>query len=138
MYIFPKVHLGSLWNVLSIFSNVLRVIVEICLVDHMIYVDQFLEGQGLKIFDFEKFSIAWLLGHKFFKIKQNFFHSYRNHVINPQISTITLNTFENIEKKFHNDPRKTLGDMYIYFRGDLLLLNCIYFCTFQNRILTND
>ena len=36
----------------------------------------------------------------------------------------TVNTFENIEKKFHNDPRKNLGDIYIYFRGDLLLLHC--------------
>ena len=31
--------------------------------------------------------------------------------------TITLNTFENIYKKFHIEPRKTLGDMHIYFRG---------------------
>ena len=48
-----------------------------------------------------------------------FSHSYRNHVINPQFLTITLNTFENIDKKLHNDPRKTLGDMYIYFRVEL-------------------
>ena len=37
--------------------------------------------------------------------------------------TITVNTFENIDKKIHNDPRKTLGYMYIYFRGDILWLN---------------
>ena len=39
--------------------------------------------------------------------------------------TITVNTFKNIYTKFHNDPRKTLGDMYINFRGDFLLLNCL-------------
>ena len=33
--------------------------------------------------------------------------------------TFTVNTFENIDTEFHNDPRKTLGDMYIYFRGGL-------------------
>ena len=35
----------------------------------------------------------------------------------PKMLTVTLNTFENIGKKFYNDPRKTLGDMYIYFGG---------------------
>ena len=40
--------------------------------------------------------------------------------------TVTVNTFENIDKKFHNNPRKTLGDTYIHFRGDLLLLHCLY------------
>ena len=39
--------------------------------------------------------------------------------------TLTANTFENIDKKFHNDPRKTLGDMYIFSGGDLLLLHCL-------------
>ena len=37
--------------------------------------------------------------------------------------TFTLNTLENIDQKIDNDRWKTLGDMYIYFRGDLLLLN---------------
>ena len=72
--------------------------------------------------------IAYSFGGNFWKQGGSHFkfsHSYRNHVINPQISTITLNTFENIDKKFHNDPRKTLGDMYIYSRGDLLLLHCL-------------
>ena len=35
--------------------------------------------------------------------------------------TIAVNTIENIDTKFHNDPRKTLGDIYIYLRGT-------YFC----------
>ena len=39
--------------------------------------------------------------------------------------TITLNTFENIDKKIYNDPGKTLGDMYIYFMRDLLLLHSL-------------
>ena len=29
--------------------------------------------------------------------------------------TITVNTFENIDTKFHNDQKKIIGDMYIYF-----------------------
>ena len=32
--------------------------------------------------------------------------------------TITVNTFENIDTKFHNDQRKTVGDMYICYRGE--------------------
>ena len=57
-------------------------------------------------------------------------HLYRNHEIKPQMITITLNALENIAKKFHNDQGKTLGDMSIYFRGDLLLLHClvVYSC----------
>ena len=45
--------------------------------------------------------------------------------------TITVNTFENVDTKFHNDPMKTSGNMYNYFRGDrnLLLLNCSHFTT---------
>ena len=38
---------------------------------------------------------------------------------------ITVNTFENIDKKIRNDSRKTVRDMDIYLRGDLLLLNCL-------------
>ena len=45
--------------------------------------------------------------------------------------TITVNTFENIDTKFHNDPRKTLGDMYIYFGWDLLLLHCLVLLNLQ-------
>ena len=42
------------------------------------------------------------------------------------MQTITVNTFENIDTKFHNDQRKIIGDMYDYFRGDLLLLSGLY------------
>ena len=44
-------------------------------------------------------------------------HSYRNHKIKLQMLTITVNIFENIDTKFHNDQRKTIGDKYIHFRG---------------------
>ena len=40
--------------------------------------------------------------------------------------TLTFNTFENIDTKFHIDQRKTAGDMYFSFRGDLLLVNRLY------------
>ena len=66
--------------------------------------------------------IAYSFGGNFLKQGQSllkFSLSYNNHVSKPQMITITLNTFENIDKKFHNDPRKTLGDMCIYFRGGL-------------------
>ena len=33
--------------------------------------------------------------------------------------TITVNAFENIDTKFYNDQRKTVEDVYIYFRGVL-------------------
>ena len=39
---------------------------------------------------------------------------------------VTDNTFDNIDKKFQNDPMKTIGDMYIFFMGDLLLLHCLF------------
>ena len=38
---------------------------------------------------------------------------------------ITVNSFKNIGAKFHNDQRKTIGDIHSYLRGDLLLLNCL-------------
>ena len=64
-----------------------------------------------------------------------FFHSYTNYVINPQILTIILNIFENIDKKFHNDPRKTLGDMYIYFRGGLTFVALFIFPFFMLTLI---
>ena len=43
--------------------------------------------------------------------------------------TITEN-IENIDTKFHNDQRKTIGDMYIFFQGgltfvELFMLECL-------------
>ena len=32
---------------------------------------------------------------------------------------VTDNTFDNIDKKFQNDPMKTIGDMYKFFQGGL-------------------
>ena len=46
--------------------------------------------------------------------------------------TTTVNKFENIDTKFHNGPRKTVRGMYIYFRGDLLLLHCLELYTVYN------
>ena len=36
--------------------------------------------------------------------------------------TTTVNTFENIDTKFHNDQSKTIGVMNIYFRGGFTLV----------------
>ena len=49
------------------------------------------------------------------------------------MKTFTDNTFDNIEKKFQNDPMKTVGDMYIFFSGDLLLLHCLCCLFYYNR-----
>ena len=43
--------------------------------------------------------------------------------LKPQMLTITVNTFENIDTKFHNDPRKTSGDTVCTFiSGGLTLV----------------
>ena len=48
----------------------------------------------------------------------------------------TVNTFENTDTKFHNNQRKTIGDVYIYFIGDLLMLNCSELaCLFSERAI---
>ena len=46
-----------------------------------------------------------------------------------------VNTFKYIDKKFQIDPRKTIGDMHIYFREDLHLLNCL--CSEIQKVLGN-
>ena len=63
-----------------------------------------------------------------------FSHSYRNYSIKPEMLTITVNTFKNIDKKFHNDPRKTLwGYVHLFQGGDLLLLTCVYTILGENE-----
>ena len=40
--------------------------------------------------------------------------------------TITVNTFENIDTKFHNDQIKALVDTYIHFRGGHTLVELLH------------
>ena len=46
--------------------------------------------------------------------------------------TPMVNTFENIDTKFHNDQRKTIGTMYVHsFQGGftfVLLFSYYYIC----------
>ena len=46
--------------------------------------------------------------------------------VKPEMRTIYVKTLNYIHTKFHYDQEETLGDTYAYFRGDLLLLNCLW------------